>query len=387
MPKIAKLMEYLGWLENTVLFYGKYVSVYKTATGQPYNLELIYLLATGFTFLLGFFLLVKKTNIILRCLNHQEEEILHNSGKGIKEGVMEKDTKLLQFSNKVLTGWDYCITEPKAVHHKHKNLAQELEADLENQRLQWKKERRTTQEKMKLYIIRFIINIIIVALLTGSLFLIYFTSTQLVELQKLLPYQHPLVKFTIQYLPSITITLLNVVVPVILRKLVLLEDYMPAFEIKMTLLRTVLLRLASLGVLLYSLYELIQLEDPSLMNKCGNKRWALNRNSSVENDEDTSIIFTFQCWETYVGQQIYKLIILDFLVFTIVTFVVEFPRRFIYDRFKRVKMIKMVGLQEFNLPKAVLDIVYSQTLCWMGFLIIIFVKLPPGDNHMVVKTY
>lgn len=39
--------------------------------------------------------------------------------------------------------------------------------------------------------------------------------------------------------------------------------------------------------------------------------------------------FSLQCWETYVGQQIYKLIILDFLVPFVLTFIVEYPRRFV----------------------------------------------------------
>ena len=39
------------------------------------------------------------------------------------------------------------------------------------------------------------------------------------------------------------------------------------------------------------------------------------------------ILLYMQCWETYIGQQIYKLVVLDFLVAVIVVFFVEFPRR------------------------------------------------------------
>ena len=34
-----------------------------------------------------------------------------------------------------------------------------------------------------------------------------------------------------------------------------------------------------------------------------------------------------QCWETYVGQQFYKLVVTDFLVNIIKVFLVELPRR------------------------------------------------------------
>ena len=37
----------------------------------------------------------------------------------------------------------------------------------------------------------------------------------------------------------------------------------------------------------------------------------------------------FQCWETYVGQQFYKLAIVDFAALVVITFFVEFPRKWV----------------------------------------------------------
>ncbi|EEC05783.1 hypothetical protein IscW_ISCW003598 [Ixodes scapularis] len=72
-----------------------------------------------------------------------------------------------------------------------------------------------------------------------------------------------------------------------------------------------------------------------------------------------------QCWETAVGQQIYKLTILDFLVSVALVFVLECPRKFLVTRFD-CRLTRLIGQQEFNIPNRVLDLVYSQTLCWLG---------------------
>lgn len=71
------------------------------------------------------------------------------------------------------------------------------------------------------------------------------------------------------------------------------------------------------------------------------------------------------CWETAVGQQIYKLTMLDFIVGVTLVFVVECPRKLIFTRCQ-CKLAKVIGPQEFNIPNRVLDLVYSQTLCWLG---------------------
>ncbi len=58
----------------------------------------------------------------------------------------------------------------------------------------------------------------------------------------------------IGFLPSIVITALNFLVPILFRAFVRFERYSATFEIKLTLVRTVMLRLASLLVLVLTLY-------------------------------------------------------------------------------------------------------------------------------------
>lgn len=74
-------------------------------------------------------------------------------------------------------------------------------------------------------------------------------------------------------------------------------------------LRTVLLKLASLGVLVASLYSTINCKDKDACN--------------VGIDDCTAV----RCWETYVGQEFYKLVVLNLIIQLAITFLYETLRR------------------------------------------------------------
>lgn len=71
------------------------------------------------------------------------------------------------------------------------------------------------------------------------------------------------------------------------------------------------------------------------------------------------------CWETYVGQQFYKLMLVDFVSHVAVTFLVNLPRGQL-AKYSQSSVITYLCEQQFDLPKHVLDVVYTQTLCWLG---------------------
>lgn len=157
-----------------------------------------------------------------------------------------------------------------------------------------------------------------------------------------------MITFFFEFLPYIAIVCMNLLVPLIFNYLVQFEQYLPLFVIKITLLRTVFLRLASLVVLLSRFYFLTNPTTEKPDDQCYNVGWG-----------------TPQCWETYVGQQFYKLFITDFVTHIFVTFFINFPRSLL-ARHMDTKFSRFIGEQEFELSKHVLDIVYSQTICWLG---------------------
>ncbi|KOX73727.1 Transmembrane channel-like protein 7 [Melipona quadrifasciata] len=71
------------------------------------------------------------------------------------------------------------------------------------------------------------------------------------------------------------------------------------------------------------------------------------------------------CWETFVGQQFFKLYITDVFFQFFMTFFINFPRSLIAKHTEN-KVLRFFGEQEFDLPKHVLDVVYLQTICWLG---------------------
>nr|XP_048721809.1 transmembrane channel-like protein 7 isoform X3 [Caretta caretta] len=71
------------------------------------------------------------------------------------------------------------------------------------------------------------------------------------------------------------------------------------------------------------------------------------------------------CWESRVGQEMYKLMIFDFIIIFAVAVFVDFPRKLLVTYYS-CKPIQWCGLQEFGIPENVLEIVYGQTICWIG---------------------
>ncbi|KAM7393772.1 hypothetical protein PAMP_020621 [Pampus punctatissimus] len=149
-----------------------------------------------------------------------------------------------------------------------------------------------------------------------------------------------------EYLPSIVITLANFITPLLFSIIINYEDYSPAFEIRFTLMRCVFMRLTSIGVLLFSLW--------SQITHCENEPCICGYNHSL-----------YSCWETRVGQEMYKLTIFDFIIIVAVTIFVEFPRKLIVQ-YCDCGLAKWWGQQEFAVPQNVLEIVYGQTICWIG---------------------
>ncbi|KFO87818.1 Transmembrane channel-like 7, partial [Buceros rhinoceros silvestris] len=319
-----------GFLEVTILFYGYYTTDDSGRIGIPrYNLPLAYLLVTFFYLALSLIWIIKR------------------SVKGFKQNLVHSEDPFQSYCNKVFAGWEFCITDPKAAQLKHRSLLSELQRDLEEERLKRKRDDRTMKDKLRIYSLRIIINIIVIAVLSGCFYSIYKATVFSQESSSNISNMNSLANLLVQYLPSMVVTLANFIATLMFSFLVTFEDYSPVFEIRLTLIRCVFVRLANIGVLLFSLWNQISYCDTDKCKACG------------YNYE------LYPCWETEVGQEMYKLMIFDFFIILAVTLFVDFPRKLLVTHCS-CKLVQWCGLQEFAISDNVLEITYGQTICWIG---------------------
>ncbi|XP_056227737.1 transmembrane channel-like protein 7 [Seriola aureovittata] len=325
---ITDLLSGGGFLEQTYLFYGYYKVDKIYFPSITYNLPLAYLLATVAYLFLSLIWIVKR------------------SATGFKRNLVQDEDRFQSFCNKIFAGWDFCITNENAAKLKRSSLLYELKTDLEEERIKQKIKDRTRKEKCRIYVIRLILNLFVIAVLAGCFYSIYVATVFSQEAQMNNTKVNFIVDLINEYLPSIVITLANFITPLLFSVIINYEDYSPAFEIRFTLMRCVFMRLTSIGVLLFSLWSQITKckEDPCV---CGYNH------------------VLYSCWETRVGQEMYKLTVFDFIIIVAVTIFVEFPRKLIVN-YCECGLAKWWGQQEFAIPQNVLEIVYGQTICWIG---------------------
>ncbi|TKS69140.1 Transmembrane channel-like protein 7 [Collichthys lucidus] len=325
---ITDLLSGGGFLERTYLFYGYYKVDKIHFPNITYNLPLAYLLVTVAYLFLSLIWIVKR------------------SATGFKRSLVQDEDRFQSFCNKIFAGWDFCITNENAAKLKRSSLLYELRTDLEEERIKQKIADRTRKEKCRIYLIRIILNLFVIGVLAGCFYSIYIATIFSQEAQVDKIKENFIVDLIYEYLPSIVITLANFITPLLFSVIINYEDYSPAFEIRFTLMRCVFMRLTSIGVLLFTLWSQITTCDDGPCT-CGYNE------------------LLYSCWETRVGQEMYKLTIFDFIIIVAVTIFVEFPRKLIVKHCD-CGLAKWWGQQEFAIPQNVLEIVYGQTICWIG---------------------
>uniref|UniRef100_A0A8C5U2F3 Transmembrane channel-like protein n=1 Tax=Malurus cyaneus samueli TaxID=2593467 RepID=A0A8C5U2F3_9PASS len=316
-----------GILEVTSLFYGYYTIDAIWISTMRYNLPLAYLLATFAYLALSLLWIIKR------------------SVEGFKQNLVHDADPFQSYCNKVFAGWDFCITDPNAARLKHRSLQCELQVSNFHLFVVTQKiAERTMKEKLRIYSLRIFINIIVLAILSGFFYSIYrvtvfsqensnvsIRNDTRTDSVKAGDYSKRNCCERVKYLNT---------APFIQGS----ENFGIRFCLSS---RCVFLRLANIGVLLFSLWSQISDCGTDKCKPCG-------YNYKL-----------YPCWESDVGQEMYKLMIFDFIVILAVPLFVDFPRMLLVTHCS-CKLVQWFGLQEFGISDSVLEIIYGQTICWIG---------------------
>ncbi|XP_069511359.1 transmembrane channel-like protein 8 isoform X2 [Ambystoma mexicanum] len=317
-----------GFLQTSYLFYGHYKQ--RGISSSQFNISLSYLLSV-----LAYFLF---------CFAWITRQMVKEM---IQKRMHSRDYRT-RLSTKVFSGWDYCIRSTEAAVIKQHSISNDLKMDLEEEVRYLEKLKMTPLQKALLAITRTLVNVVILLLMAGAFYSIFLVTT--ISQDRVQRFSSE-VRWSVltEYLPPLILNLSTFLLPIAFAALVRLEGYTPNTEVNITLMRCVLLKLASLGMFLFSLGQKMlcfgQPKDPNC-SACGYNKH-------------------YQCWETTLGQEMYKMTVFDFLCTLLLTLLVRLPRRLLVDK-TSWRLTRWIGKEEFVLPLYILDIVAGQTVVWIG---------------------
>ncbi|KAG7176082.1 Transmembrane channel-like protein 7-like 3 [Homarus americanus] len=319
---VSQLLSGKGCLEYSPLFLGFYPVL---LLGDTYSVAAVQVLAVMTVFLVSLVTVVTRIGQWLR----------YNSA--FWGG--------LTFSKMVLMNWDFSLQREQCVMNKKRLLLNEIRAAFDEDEFQRAKCERTRSQVVGLFIKRFVVNCVILAvLLVGCIIIILVTNYRSIledwvdklDLQEI--WQQETLESVISYLDTLTVWLLGLLLPSLISSLGSLEQYSSRITMLLFILRNISIRLISLGVLVVShlIYVTSNLSDDCRLD--------------------------IPCWETALAQKLYAQIVWDFAMRVIVT-VLLLAYRLLTLPFS---CLKISLLPEFDVPGRVLDVLFLQTICWLS---------------------
>lgn len=314
-----------GWVETTPMFYSYYPNKQFSVAGLfTYRIPLAYAASA-----VGYFALI----LLI---------IVRKSTKGFKQRMVETQVQYYLYSNTVFIGWDFCINNKMSAVLKQKAVFNELRSFLAADKP--RADGKGRGRRVNVAAIRLLVGAVVIALIGCACFsvhLVFYYSIKLLQREQTFAWA-----FLLEFATPVTVTMYNVALPVVFDVLLKFERRPAHQEARMCATRIACVKLSLLAVLVGSVYRLINCVREK--SQCA-----------------SALCGSPLCWETYVGRTMYKLLLVDVASKVTVTVLIGCPRSVLVRHFKS-NVLHAVCKQELNLAKHVLDVVYVQTIVWLG---------------------
>ncbi|KAK7174159.1 hypothetical protein R3I93_001369 [Phoxinus phoxinus] len=304
-----------GVLTNSVMFYGHYTNSTsghcqdKTKTcPHNYNIPLAYIFTIG-------------TGMFVTCVL-----LVYRMSKSFgKSFCTLKTTGNLAL--KVFCSWDFNVCRKRSVKLQAVNICTQLKEMLSE--LSCRKKKRSLCSTLGWLSVHLLVWSICLLCIVGCMMAVYYIHRYIEQGGRM--ENDPEGLLTV----PLVVSCLSHLLPGFFNKLSRGEDYnSPSVHIYVSIVRNLLLKGCIFSVLCY--YWLQRIDDSKKDHKC---------------------------WETFVGQELYRLVLMDLIVAMLHIIVAEFLWGMCLRNFtlRRRKL-------EFDIARDVLELIYGQTLVWFGVL-------------------
>uniref|UniRef100_A0A8C5PKI0 Transmembrane channel-like protein n=1 Tax=Leptobrachium leishanense TaxID=445787 RepID=A0A8C5PKI0_9ANUR len=358
-----------GYLQYSVLFYGYYGRERKIGRAG-YRLPLAYFLVGMAVFAYSFITLLRK--------------MAKNSRLSLASASDENYT----FCWRIFCAWDYLIGNPEAAESKIAAIVNSIrEAILEEQ------EKRKSKNLAVTISLRILANILVLLSLAGSIYVIYFVVDRSQKLERTKIELSLWEKNEV----SVVVSLITMIAPSAFELVAALEMYHPRTTLRFQLARVLVLYLGNLYSLIIALLDKVNIMNSAPLfattaltvlstvtpglEQHGNSTLAsgleqnITKSMPLSNQTFSPVVADIpvhksECWETYVGQEMLKLSIID-MIFTVASILlIDFFRglfvRYLSDCCCWDLESKFPEYGEFKIAENVLHLVYNQGMIWMG---------------------
>ncbi|XP_018620520.1 transmembrane channel-like protein 3 [Scleropages formosus] len=374
-----------GYLQYSVLFYGYYGSVRKIGS-VGYRLPLAYFLVGVAVFAYSFLVLLRKM------------------AKNSRLSLVSASDENYTFCWRVFCAWDYLIGNHEAAESKGAAIVNSIrEAIVEEQ------EKKKQTSLMVLVSLRVLANVLVLLSLAGSIYIIYFV----VDRSQRLEQEKQELTLWEKNEVSVVVSLITMIAPSAFELVAQLEMYHPRTCLRFQLARVLVLYLGNLYSLIIALLDKVNSMNSASPAAVANwsdssaflativlpgeenqstitpkvSEWQNGTYSPTMEAVRTPGVTPFstnknispefsirplqdQCWETYVGQEMLKLSVID-MIFTVASILlIDFFRglfvRYVSDCWCWDLESKFPEYGEFKIAENVLHLIYNQGMIWMG---------------------